>query len=381
MLVERDAVDRVAVGQADGRELAAGEGERVAVHLGLVVGGDGQGAGRDVELAVDVGDVVVGRGQATDADRVGAQRAGLVGAGHEDRRAAEVSGVVAVEEGVVAQAEGRVGVAVGLGRGIDRDREVGRGDRQQGRDVDERVVLVGPAATGDGVGPDVAGLVGQGRAAREGRQIQRAVAVLVAGDGEGQARVGVAVDLALEDRRHGQDLGVDGQRAVRVGDGVVVETRADGGRGHDRVGARGGRGGRAGARERDAVDRVAVGQADGRELAAGEGERVAVHLGLVVGGDGQGAGRDVELAVDVGDVVVGRGQATDADRVGAQRAGLVGAGHEDRRAAEVSGVVAVEEGVVAQAEGRVGVAVGLGRGIDRDREVGRGDRRAGPGRR
>src|SRR4029079_19421879 len=101
----------------------------------------------------------------------------------------------------------------------------------------------------------------------------------------------------------------DRQAAGDVADGVVGETAAERRAGRDRVRAAGhGRaGGGAGAGQRDAADGVAGDQAAGGELGAAEGDRGAVRLGPVGGGDGQALGGDREAGGRAGRERVVRG--------------------------------------------------------------------------
>ena len=81
--------------------------------------------------------------------------------------------------------------------------------------------------------------------------------------------------------RDGQGAGLSGEVAIDVADGVVGQAGADGGawaRSRWRAGHRGGRRGAA-AGQGDAGDRVAVDQAAGGELGAGESDGLAVGLG------------------------------------------------------------------------------------------------------
>ena len=271
-------------------------------------------------------------------------------------------------------------VAVGLGRVVGRDREIGGRDEQQAVDVGDRVVAE--------AGADGRGRRDRVRAAGHGGRRRRARA------DDRDAVDEVAVEQAdgdelrpVEDRRRAVDLGrvdgrdrergrVDGQLAVDVGDRVVAEAGADGGRRDDRVRAAGDRGRRrgTGARERDRCHRVAVQEAAGRELRPGEGHRVAVGLGRVIGGDGQRGRVHGEHAADVADRVVGEAGADRRRRRDRVRAAGDGRRRGRARARERDagdGVRVLEAGGrELGARERDRLAVGLGAVVGRDRQGG-----------
>src|SRR5205807_2680050 len=124
--------------------------------------------------------------------------------------------------------------------------------------------------------------------------------------------------------------------------------------------ARRGRGGQAGvARDTRGAQRLAVDEA---AVAGGEGGvGVAIGVGLVVGGDGQGGRADVQVAGYEGGAVVGGSQRPlrRHDGVVGHRAGRRGRCGEAGAAAEYGRRVTVDEAAVAGREGRVGVAVDL----------------------
>ena len=156
---------------------------------------------------------------------------------------------------------------------------------------------------------------------------------------------------------------------------MVGEAGADGA-GHDRVVTDGRPGGRAGAGQGDPGEGVGAGQADLAELGPREGDRGAVGLGPVIGGDREGPGRDGQGAIDVADVVVaeaGADRGAGHDRVVAhgRPGGRAGAGQGDPGEGVGAGQADLAE--LGPREGDR-AAVGLGPVIGADRERAARDR-------
>src|ERR1019366_5911768 len=119
----------VAVEQAGGGELGAGEGVRAAVGLALVIRRDGQQGGVDRELAVHIADGVVGKSRTNcgaGGDGIGAARhgGGGGGTGAGQRRAGDAVAVEQAGGGELGAGEG-VRAAVGLALVIRRDGQQG----------------------------------------------------------------------------------------------------------------------------------------------------------------------------------------------------------------------------------------------------------------
>ena len=364
------------------------------------VAGQGQVARGDGARVVDGGEVIAA-GVDTSVERDATGDGRLVGGRgqHDDARAGDVAGRVAIEDQVVrdgdAVAELEAGAAVRVGTGLRRQRdgaarqtegiqhlhvafvddEVARDGMVDERAQDEAAVAglrhVGGAADGGrrGVGTrgadvegDVAGhrdggargdrsvrVDGQGGAGLEGKVAGEAREVHAAAQGEGRAR------LDGDDARGrgtGEDLGrtEDGQRAlgdreVTFGDGRPVD--ADG----VRPGL-----GQGEARqvqvEAEAVQVPALRAADGGVTGQGHGLQ-RVGLGEV---------RVVDDRAEVADARAGDGHRTagEADVVGDRGTGEVqgGAGRDrDRGARRTEGGIAVDAERTAIDAGRARVGV------------------------
>src|SRR5205823_1408430 len=115
---------------------------------------------------------------------------------------------------------------------------------------------------------------------------------------------GLPVGLAGVLGGDGQGGLTDGQAAIVVGDGVVIETGTHSRGGDDGVAADAGGDRAAGAGQADAGDGVGIEQAGAGEGAGPQVLELAVGLAGVLGGDGQGRLADRQAAIVVGDGVV-----------------------------------------------------------------------------
>src|SRR5439155_328768 len=149
---------------------------------------------------------------------VGAEVAVQAGGRAERERAAEDCGGFAIDEAGVVDAEGWVGVAVLLRRGIDADRQRGLVDGEGDRCAAGGGVVVA-AGVGGGGGAALAGVRREGQRAAEDAA---GFTVDEAGVGDGEGRIGVAVGLRRVSGLHGQRRLGDAERdRGTVGGGVV----------------------------------------------------------------------------------------------------------------------------------------------------------------
>ncbi len=285
---ERHTRDGIGGDESGLREFVAREGNDVTVHLGIVIGRDGQSDLAHRQRAVHEREGVVGGGERTGRHR---DRVGAYGAGQRRGRvqvggAREVAGVIAVLEAAVRSRESRVCLAVitrfvigGHGQRSLRDREVVA-------HVRDRVVgTERERALGDGVRAHILA-----RSAGE-RSGERVAVRGRARDDVGEGRVCLAVDLRLIIGGHRDRHGIHCEGAVRIRDRVVAETRADCGTWNNAVGADACSSRSTGAGERDARDGIGEDKTAGGEFRACERHRRAVRLAGAVGRDRERTGR------------------------------------------------------------------------------------------
>src|SRR5208337_1904254 len=212
-------------------------GQRRAIDLGLVDGGDGQRRRGDRQGPCNVADRVVAVGRPAGGNWVGARRDWAVsgGGGAQHRQGGQACAGVTVDEAGVGRGERRQRGAVNLGVVDCGDRQRRRGDRLSAPLGSGRVVGVagvdGPDRVGANlkVGEQVDGgrAVDQGDSRAEETAVDleldgtsgRRIAARGGGDGGGRGDV-VAVGRAragADRQRHGGSrLIVDGQGAVHV---------------------------------------------------------------------------------------------------------------------------------------------------------------------
>ena len=205
---ERHRTDGFAVLKTRRRELRAGEGHRLAIIFGAVVGGDVKRGRANGERSVQVGNVVVrrtGSGSGAGHDGVRTDARGRGGARTAQGYARDG---VAVEQTLNAESRcAEVGnLAVKFGLVVGRKGERGRADRQRARRVNDGVVWRHRAADGDREGARVAG-AGRDRG-NHGRRRNRGpggVSVNETAVITGKSRHGAAISHGRIIRRNGED--------------------------------------------------------------------------------------------------------------------------------------------------------------------------------
>ena len=252
----------------------AGVADAIAPRIGEAVVGLGGGGGRDRQgsrghregggVAGGLGEDVVAvvGDEAVAGHVVAADIAGDGGRRGESQRARRGgSEALAVDEAGDRAGEGRIGQAILAGRGVSRDGQRGRGDREAAvGNVGEVVVVrcIAGSARDDRVVADVA---------RRGRDRGRA-----AGTGDTGGRQGLAVHEAGEGRREGRVGGAIGARRIRGDHRQGGLVHREGGRS---IGDRVVRAGEARAGERIAA------RVDGVLGTAAEDERAAEDGGVL----------------------------------------------------------------------------------------------------
>ena len=258
----------VGLGGGDGRDRQGSRGHRE----GRGVAG---GLGEDV-VAVVGDEAVAGHVVATDIAGGGGRR----GEGQRTRRGG--SKALSVDEPGDRARKGRIDQAILTGRGVRRDGQRDRGNREAAVGATGEVVVVRSitgSARDDGVVADVA---------RRGRDRGRA-----AGTGDTGGRQGLAVHEAGEGRREGRVGGAIGANRIRGDHGQGGLVHREGGRSiRDRV---------VRAGEARAGDRIAA-RVDGVLGTAAEDERAAENGG-VLAIDETGEGR--ALPAYVSQTIVG----------------------------------------------------------------------------
>ena len=382
------AVHETGEGRGEGRIGRAVFARRVGADErqgGLI---HGQRAGGETDDVIIGGQTARREGVGTGVDRA------LAGAGEADGAREHGRGLVVTEARIGQRGPADEGLAVvRLGRIARGDGQGRRGDGQRRgvRDVlGENIVARGGGEAGDidTILPHPArggGVRGEDEGAGGGGG--EGLAILEAGHGRGEGRVGRAVFTRSRGSRQGQRRRGDGEATVHsTGEDVVVRGISAGVRdqriGADRTGRRG-RGGHA-TDARDAGGRQGFAVHEARER-GGEGRiGITVETRRVLGDHGQRRLVDGQRARDVGEDVVAAGETRKSEGIGARVDRALGRAAVSQRAAEVGGVFAVLEAGEDRAEAaREGEAVvdlargerGHGEGLRVDDAVGGGVQR------